>query len=148
MEDEIRIPIVRDADLVPARAEGRALAERLGFSRTDATLLATAISEVARNIVVHVGSGEVLIHARKEPHRYGLVVVARDAGPGIRDVGAALTDGFASRGGMGLGLPGARRLMDEFEVASDADHGTTVTMIKWRIRDELERLREDRLRRG
>ena len=148
MADEIRVPIAHDADLVPARAEGRALAERLGFSRTDATLLATAISEVARNIVIHVGSGEVVMRAREEPHRYGLVIVARDDGPGIRDVDAALTDGFASRGGLGLGLPGARRLMDEFHVDSDAARGTTVTMTKWRIRDELERLREDRSRRA
>ena len=131
MSHEVRIPIGRDADLVPARAEGRALAQRLGFSRTDATLLATAISEVARNIVIHAGSGEVLMHAREEPDRYGLVIVARDEGPGIRDVPAAMTDGVAARGGLGLGLPGARRLMDEFAIDSDVDRGTTVTMTKW-----------------
>jgi anti-sigma regulatory factor (Ser/Thr protein kinase) len=148
MGDEICVRIAGDGDLVPARAEGRALAERLGFSRTDATLLATAISEVARNIVVHVGSGEIVMHARQEPHRYGLVVIARDRGPGIRDVEAALRDGYAARGGLGLGLPGARRLMDEFDVDSDPDRGTTVTMTKWRVRDELERLREERRRRG
>src|SRR3954453_10789132 len=148
MRDEVRIAIAADADLVPARAEGRALAERLGFSRTDATLLATAISEVARNIVVHVGSGEIVMTARREPHRYGLVVVARDEGPGILDLDAALRDGYASRGGLGLGLPGARRLMDEFDVESAPDRGTTITMTKWRNRDELERLREERQRRG
>src|SRR3954452_7370975 len=109
MEDEIRVRIARDADLVPARAEGRALAERLGFSRTDATLLATAISEVARNIVVHVGSGEIVMRAREEPHRAGLVVVAQDAGPGIRDLETALSDGYGSRGGLAPRLPRARR---------------------------------------
>lgn len=142
--DEVRVRITCDSDLVAARAEGRALAERLGFSRTDATLIATAISEIARNIVVHVGEGEIVIRAIYDDARHGLVVVASDAGVGIRDVDAALGHGYASRGGLGLGLPGARRLMDEFEVESERDKGTTITMKKWRIRDELERLRERR----
>ena len=148
MTEEVRIPIVSDADLVAARAEARALADRLGFTRTDATLIATAISEVARNIVVHVGSGEVVMTAVYDDARYGLTVVARDEGVGIRDVAAALEHGYASRGGLGLGLPGARRLMDEFEIESERDGGTTVTMTKWRLRDELERLRERRRQTG
>jgi anti-sigma regulatory factor (Ser/Thr protein kinase) len=142
--DEVRVAIETNGDLVPARAEARALALRLGFSRTDATLIATAVSEIARNIVVHVGRGEIVMHAVDEDMRYGLVVVARDEGPGIRDLAAALEHGYAGRGGLGLGLPGARRLMDEFEVATAIDEGTTVTMTKWRVRDELERLRERR----
>lgn len=148
MDDEIRVPINGDADLVPARAQGRALAERLGFPRPDPTLIATAISEIGRNIVVHVGSGEIVMKPLYEEERYGLVVIASDAGPGIRDVDAALHDGYAARGGLGLGLPGARRLMDEFEIATERDKGTTVTMKKWRVRDELERLREKRQRHG
>ena len=144
MADEVRIPIRTDADLVPARAEARSLAIRLGFSRTDATLIATAVSEIVRNIVVHVGSGELLMRPVQEDTRRGLVVVARDEGGGIRDIEAALEHGYAGRGGLGLGLPGARRLMDEFDVASELDKGTTVTMTKWRVRDELERLRERR----
>lgn len=136
--------IESSGDLVPARAAARALALRLGFSRTDATLIATAVSEIARNIVVHVGRGEIAMHAVDEDTRYGLVVVARDEGPGIRDLAAALEHGYAGRGGLGLGLPGARRLMDEFDVTTAVDEGTTVTMTKWRIRDELERLRERR----
>jgi serine/threonine-protein kinase RsbT len=148
MEDEIRISINSDADLVTARAEGRAMAERLGFPRPDPTLIATAISEVARNIVVHVGGGEIVLRPFQESDRYGLVVIASDEGPGIRDVEAALRDEYSGRGGLGLGLPGARRLMDDFEVASDADTGTTVTMKKWRYRDELARLREERRRRA
>ena len=144
MEHEIRVPITADTDLVPARAQGRALAVELGFSRTDATLIATAISEVARNIVVHVGRGELILKPLYEDNRYGLVVIARDAGPGIRDVETALEHGNASRGGLGLGLPGTRRLMDEFQVVSEPGNGTTVTMTKWRTRDELERLRERR----
>jgi serine/threonine-protein kinase RsbT len=148
MADEIRIPVTSDSDLVPARAEGRALALELGFSRTDATLIATAISEVARNIVVHVGSGEILMRPVKEDARYGIVVIARDRGPGIRDVEAALGHGYTGRGGLGLGLPGARRLMDEFHIDSNSGSGTTVTMTKWRLRDELERLREERRKRA
>ena len=116
MSDEVTVGINTDADLVAARAQARALAIQLGFSRTDATLIATAISEIARNIVVHVGKGEVVMRPVYEGRRYGLVVVARDDGPGIRDVAAALAEGNAARGGLGLGLPGARRLMDEFEV--------------------------------
>ena len=148
MEDEVRVPITADADLVAARAAGRAMADRLGFPRPDPTLIATAISEVARNIVVHVGCGEIVLRPIEEPDRYGLVVIASDEGPGIRDVDAALRDDYSGRGGLGLGLPGARRLMDDFEVVSDPDRGTTVTMRKWRFRDELARLREERRRRA
>ncbi len=148
MDGEIRVPITSDEDLVPARAEGRALALALGFSRTDATLIATAISEVARNIVVHVGCGEMLMRPVHEDERYGIVVIARDEGPGIRNVEAALGHGYTGRGGLGLGLPGARRLMDEFHIDSNSGSGTTVTMTKWRLRDELERLREERRKRA
>lgn len=148
MEGEVRVSIDADADLVAARAEGRAMAERLGFPRPDPTLIATAISEVARNIVVHVGRGEIVLKPFQEADRYGLVVIARDDGPGIRDVEAALRDDYSGRGGLGLGLPGARRLMDDFDVASSPDTGTTVTMRKWRHHDELARLREERRRRA
>ncbi len=148
MEDEVRLAIHSDADLVAARAEGRAMAQRLGFPRPDPTLIATAISEVARNIVVHVGRGEIILKPFEDADRYGLVVIATDDGPGIRDVDAALRDEYSGRGGLGLGLPGARRLMDEFQIASEADTGTTVTMKKWRFRDELARLREERRRRA
>lgn len=148
MEDEVRVAINSDADLVTVRAEGRALAERLGFPRPDPTLIATAISEIARNIVVHVGRGEIVLQPVECADRFGLVVIAIDEGPGIRDVEAALREDYSGRGGLGLGMPGARRLMDDFEVASDVDSGTTVTMRKWRFRDELARLREERRRRA
>jgi serine/threonine-protein kinase RsbT len=144
MADEVCVPITSDEDLVPARAEGRALARALGFSQTDATLIATAISEVARNIVVHVGRGEIRMSAIQEPHRHGLVVVAADKGPGIAEADAALERGYTSKRTLGLGLPGARRLMDEFEIESEVGKGTCVRMVKWRVRDELERLREKR----
>jgi anti-sigma regulatory factor (Ser/Thr protein kinase) len=144
VNDEVRVRIADDGDLVPARAAARDLAARLGFTRTDATLIATAVSEIARNIVVHVGCGEIMMKPLYEDVRCGLAVIARDDGPGISDVDSVLAHGYASRGGLGLGLPGARRLMDEFAIESDADNGTTVTMKKWRVRDELERLRERR----
>jgi anti-sigma regulatory factor (Ser/Thr protein kinase) len=146
MNDRVRVCIGSDDDLVAARAEARTLATTLGFSRTDATLIATAVSEIARNIVVHVGEGEIEMQALYDDAQYGLRVVATDHGPGIRNASTALEDGYASRGGLGLGLPGARRLMDEFEIETDVDRGTTVTMTKWRQRDELERLRERRRR--
>jgi serine/threonine-protein kinase RsbT len=144
MSDEVQFEVERDADIVPARAGGRALASQMGFSRTDATLIATAISEVARNIVVHAGSGEIVVRREDGIDRYGLMVEARDSGPGIPDVEAAMEEGYGTKGGLGLGLPGTRRIMDEFEIESEVGRGTTVTMRKWRVRDELERLRETR----
>ena len=144
MDGEVRVEIGADADLVIARARSRALAQELGFTRPDPTLIATAISELARNIVMHVGHGEIIMRPLYEDRRRGLLVIVRDEGQGIADVEAALRDGSSSRGSLGLGLPGARRLMDEFEVDSEKGRGTTVTMKKWRVRDDLERLRERR----
>jgi serine/threonine-protein kinase RsbT len=144
LASDITVAILCEHDVVTARAASRELAQELGFSRTDGTLVATAISEVARNIVSHAGEGEIELSPVYEPRRYGLVVVARDSGPGIRDVESAMTDGYSTCGSLGLGLPGARRLMDEFEIDSTPGRGTTVTMKKWRERDDLERLRERR----
>jgi anti-sigma regulatory factor (Ser/Thr protein kinase) len=145
MSTDIRVTIAADSDMLPARAEGRALADRLGFSRTDATLIATAISEIARNILLHAGSGEMILTPVHEDDRYGVTVVARDDGPGIRDVNAVIEKGYSGiNGGSGLGLPGARRLMDEFDIVSRLGEGTIVTMRKWRTRDKLEQLREQR----
>ena len=148
MEDEVRVVIATDADLVIARAEDRAMAERLGFPRPDPTLIATAISEIARNIVVHAGRGEIVLRPVGERSRYGLVVSPPTTGQVSATSIRHLRDDYSGRDGLGLGLPGARRLMDEFELSSDADSGTTVTMAKWRFRDELARLREERRRRA
>jgi len=144
MDDEERIEIGTDADIVEARATGRALAVRLGFSRTDATLIATAISEITRNMLVHAGRGTVELRGVYERDRHGIVVVASDDGPGIRDVELAMQDGWGAPGSLGLGLPGSRRLMDELEVETTVGAGTTVTMTKWRSRDTPERLRDQR----
>jgi serine/threonine-protein kinase RsbT len=128
---EVRIEVAADTDIVEARQAGRELAARLGFSLTDLTMIATAISEVARNITTYAGRGEISLRLVHQSGRRGLVVVARDAGPGIADVDRALEDGYSTGRGMGLGLPGARRLMDDFEIDSAPGLGTTVTMRKW-----------------
>ena len=148
MSDKVHIDVECDADIVPARAGGRALASKLGFSRTDATLIATAISEMARNIIVHAGSGEIVVRPDHGDNRYGVLVIARDSGPGIPDLEAAMEDGYGTKGGLGLGLPGTRRIMDDFEIETAVGRGTTVTMRKWHVRDELERLREKRAATG
>jgi serine/threonine-protein kinase RsbT len=129
-EDEIRIPITGDPDIVAARQAARALAAKAGFRSAELTLLATAVSEIARNIVRFAGSGEICVELLGSP-RPGIRVVARDAGPGIEDVGKALEDGFSTDDGLGLGLPGARRLMDELSIVSERGRGTTVSMTKW-----------------
>jgi RNA polymerase sigma factor (sigma-70 family) len=129
-DDQVRIPIRVDADIVTARQAVRELAARAGFAGTDLTLIATAISEVARNIVRFASCGEVTVEVLDEPLR-GLQLVARDTGPGIANIEQALADGYSTNTGLGIGLPGARRLMDEFAVASEVGRGTTVTMTKW-----------------
>ena len=131
MSDEVRVPIAGDLDVVTARQKGREIAAAHGFSGTDQTLIATAISEVARNIVSYAGQGEIALSAIVDGGRRGVLVVARDAGPGIPDVALAMRDGFSTGKSLGLGLPGAKRLMDDFELASKPGVGTTVTMRKW-----------------
>jgi serine/threonine-protein kinase RsbT len=148
VSDDVRLEIAADTDIVEARGEGRALAARLGFSRTDATLIATAISEIGRNILHHAGRGEVSIAEAADDHLLGIEVVARDRGPGIPDVEQALSEGYASGNGLGLGLPGAKRLMDDFSIETEIGRGTTVTMRKWRERDALERLGDRSRRHG
>lgn len=130
--DPVRLDIATDGDIVLARQSGRELADRLGCSSTDATLVATAISEIARNIVIHAGGGELEISVIEDGDgRRGIEVVARDEGPGIDDIDRAMEDGFTTGRGLGLGLPGARRLMDDFEIMSEPGAGTTVVMRKW-----------------
>jgi RNA polymerase sigma factor (sigma-70 family) len=129
---EVRIPIQTDADVVTARKQGRELAAQAGFSATELTIIATAVSEIARNIVMFANRGEIIVSLVGENGRQGVTVVARDSGPGIPNLDRAIQDGYSGYGGMGLGLPGSRRLMDEFEITSEVDKGTTVTMTKWR----------------
>jgi len=107
------------------------LAAAIGFTATDATLIATTISELARNIVLYAGQGEVMMHGVETSHKKGIVVVARDSGPGIRSIDDVLRDGYSTSGGLGLGLPGVKRLMDEFAIESEPGQGTMVTVKKW-----------------
>lgn len=132
VRDEVLVAIASDQDVVTARQTGRSMATELGLTRSEATLLATAISEVARNIVEYVGEGQVQICIVNLNGMEGIQVIASDSGPGIENVETALQDGQSSGGRLGLGLPGARRLMDEFHMVSKVGEGTRVTMTKWK----------------
>jgi serine/threonine-protein kinase RsbT len=131
-ERELAISIASDADVVTARQQARQLAGEVELSSTDQTLLATAISEVARNITAYAKRGEVLLSVISDSNgRRGIRVVARDEGPGIENLELALQDGYTSGTGLGLGLPGARRLVDDFAIESKPGQGTTVTLVMW-----------------
>jgi serine/threonine-protein kinase RsbT len=129
---EIRVAITSDQDIVAARQRGRALAVEIGFSAVDSTFIATAISELARNIVSYAGKGEITLKTIQNSAREGILIVATDEGPGIHDIRQALRDGFSTSGSLGLGLPGVRRLMDDFEITSHPGRGTRVEVKKWR----------------
>ena len=131
MADELQIPIEKDGDIVTARQKGRELAAEMGFAGSELTVIATAISEVARNIVVYAQRGEITLAKLRKGASRGILVVASDNGPGISDISMAMRDGFSTGKSLGLGLPGAKRLMDEFEIASTVGNGTTITMRKW-----------------
>ena len=131
-EEKITVAITSDRDIVTARQRGCALAAQLGYSPTDATLIATAISELARNIVLYANRGEIVVATNGDGRKPRIVVVARDEGPGIADVPLAIAGGHSASGGLGLGLAGVRRLMDEFEISSEPRKGTTVTVKRWK----------------
>jgi serine/threonine-protein kinase RsbT len=128
---ETRIPITQGGDIVTARQQGRALAAQLGFSSADQTLIATAISEMARNILVYAKRGEILLRLEQDG-RPGITIVAHDEGPGIPDIERALQNGYSTSRSLGVGLPGTKRIMDEFTILSEVGKGTTVTMTKWK----------------
>jgi serine/threonine-protein kinase RsbT len=131
-EHDSVIPIESDADVVTARQRAREMAGELELTTTDQTLLATAISEVARNITTYAKRGEVLLSVvRDDGGRKGIQVIARDEGPGIADLELALRDGYTSGSGLGLGLPGARRLVDDFDIETTPGQGTKVTLVMW-----------------
>ena len=132
MSQPSRIAIRADVDIITARQRGRTLAAELGFQKTDLALIATAISELARNILTYAGEGEIELALDHRMGRGAIVVVARDRGPGIGDIALALQDGYSTSGSLGIGLPGVRRLMDEFELSSAKGAGTTVRATKWR----------------
>jgi serine/threonine-protein kinase RsbT len=129
--DQAHIRIRTSADIIVARQQSRAIASLLGFSNSDLTMITTAISEVARNIVEYAYEGQVTITLISEGTKTGVKIVVSDEGPGIADIPAAMRDGFSTGQRLGIGLPGARRLMDAFEIASEVGKGTTVVMKKW-----------------
>lgn len=129
---KILVPIGSDADIVTARQKGRELALQLSFTNTDSTLIATAISELARNIVLYAQQGEIILDIVDDGVKRGIVVMARDEGPGIPNVHHALQEGFSTSRSLGMGLPGVKRLMDEFDIVSEIGRGTTVTATKWK----------------
>jgi serine/threonine-protein kinase RsbT len=125
------VRITHAADIVTARQKGRELAAECGFTRTEQTLIATAISEVARNIIEYAVRGEIVLAMIEDKGREGITVIARDSGPGIADPELVMRDGYSTRNSLGMGLPGAKRLMDEFSLLSSLGKGTTVTMTRW-----------------
>jgi serine/threonine-protein kinase RsbT len=131
MENESRVPISSNIDIVTARQQGRQLALELGFEGAEVTLIAAAISEVARNIMDHAKRGEIILSNVRNGTKQGIQIIAEDEGPGIPNIPQAMQYGYSSRKGLGVGLPGAKWLMDEFFIVSHIGKGTTVTMRKW-----------------
>jgi serine/threonine-protein kinase RsbT len=131
VDGDTRVQIDAESGILEARQAARALAADLGFDSTSQTLIATAISELARNILKYARSGEILLRPAARNGAQGITIVAADNGPGIADTALALTDGFSTDGGLGLGLPGTKRLMDDFDLVSEVGQGTTVTATRW-----------------
>lgn len=130
---EMHIPIAGEGDIIIASQKGRLLAKERGFSNIDQFVIATVISEVAHNIVNYASRGEILLVVIGNGTRQGLLLIASDNGPGIDNIELALQDGYSTGSGLGLGLSGAKRLMDEFEIVSEKGRGTTITMKKWQV---------------
>ncbi len=135
--EETLLPVSSDQDIIKARQKGRDLAAWADFALVDQTLIATAISEIARNIVTYARRGTIVLRIEEESDRLGLVVIACDEGPGIRDVTQALRNHYTTSHGLGMGLPGARRVMDDFAIESKLGEGTRITMKKWRTKQAV-----------
>ncbi|MBI4312688.1 MAG: anti-sigma regulatory factor [Chloroflexi bacterium] len=118
-------------DVLAAHRRARTVAAAIGFAGSDLTMIATVVSELARNIVLHAGTGEILMAATKQGRCSGIEIVARDKGPGIRDVAQAMRAGYSTAGSLGLGLAAVQKAADEFQITSRQGEGTTVTVRKW-----------------
>ncbi len=129
---ERKSSIENELDIIAARRRAKEVAEELGFSTVDQVRIATAISELARNIVLYAKEGSIVVRALREGDRQGLEILVADNGPGIPNVELAMTDGYSTSGGLGAGLPGARRLMDTFRVDSQLGQGTKIVARKWK----------------
>jgi serine/threonine-protein kinase RsbT len=127
-----RVPITHEGDVTRALLEAHNFAKSMNFSEVDTQMIATAVSELARNIIKYADKGEIIIDQIEKDYHTGIEIVARDKGPGIPDIEQAVTDNYSSSGTLGLGLPGVKRMMDEFEIQSTEGQGTTVQIRKWR----------------
>lgn len=131
MENQSCIRIINEWDIVAARQLGRNVAKEIGFGTVDQARITTAISELARNIYLYAGEGKVCIEKIFDRNKKGLRVLAVDKGPGIRDIRQVMEDGYSTSGGLGAGLPGVKRLMDEFQIDSVPNNGTEIIATKW-----------------
>ena len=129
---DITVSIKRDTDILLACQKGRKLAAQLGLSGNDQVSVVIAITEIARNILRYAGQGKIELKSIEQDQKQGVEIVAQDHGPGIADINLVLQDGYSTGGGLGLGLSGAKRLMDDFEISSRVGEGTTIIMRKWR----------------
>ncbi len=127
----LKIAIASDSDLLAARQQARAIAFDLGFTLTAVVGIVTALSEMTRNMLTYAGRGELTIEPVRDGERRGILITARDEGPGIPDLQKAMMDGYSTSGGLGMGLPGIKRLMDSFEIRTEPEKGTTVVVRKW-----------------
>ena len=128
---ETAMPVRSDLDVLKARQFGKELATGLRFTNSERTIIATAISEIARNTVLYAKAGCMSLKVVQQGQRRGIQVIAKDHGPGIADLSLVMQDGYTTSHGLGIGLPGAKRLMDEFDIVSEVGIGTTITMKKW-----------------
>lgn len=131
MGDQSCVKIVNEWDIVAARQLGRNVAKELGFGTVDQARITTAISELARNIYLYAGQGQICIEKLSENGKTGLKLIAVDSGPGIKDLRQVMQDGFSTSGGLGAGLPGVKRLMDEFSIETAVGQGTDIRATKW-----------------
>ena len=125
------VKIINEWDIVAARQLGRNVAKELGFGTVDQARITTAISELARNIYLYAGQGEITIEKVENGAKKGMTIISCDEGPGIPDLRKVMEDGFSTSGGLGAGLPGVKRLMDEFSIESTPGEGTLIQSVKW-----------------
>ncbi|MFD1708411.1 anti-sigma regulatory factor [Siminovitchia sediminis] len=131
MELQSFVKVLNEWDIVAVRQLGRNAAKELGFGVVDQARITTAISELARNIFLYAGEGKVTIDKIFSDGKKGMKIIAEDTGPGIADIRKVMEDGYSTSGGLGAGLPGVKRLMDEFDIQSEPGKGTVITAIKW-----------------
>ncbi|WP_077624172.1 anti-sigma regulatory factor [Sediminibacillus massiliensis] len=131
MDFQSCVNIQKEWDIVGARQIGRDFARKIGFGTVDQARIATAISELARNIYLYAGTGKVCFETIEEIDHKGICIIAMDDGPGISEINKVMEDGYSTSGGLGAGLPGVKRLMDEFDIVSEQGKGTEIRTIKW-----------------